>query len=362
MENSQQLDYMDYLLAKTMEKRGTDLHLCAGSKPLMRVNSELIEIEGSEKLIPDQIAGFVHAYLTEFQLQELQREKSLDFSYSRRNVGRFRCNVYYQRGTYAIAIRALPIEIPKFENLGLPDVVKSFANKPKGLVLITGATGSGKSTTLASLVDYVNENHKYHIITIEDPLEYLHGHKNSMITQREVGGDATNFSSALKSALREDPDLIMVGEMRDMETMSTALTAAETGHLVLTTLHTGSAVKAIDRILDVFSKDQHLQVQSQLATVLEGVVSQQLLPKADGSGLIVVAEVLVVTPAVRNMIREGKHFQVSNLIQTGLKQGMVSMERTLAKLVREGVITHETGYFKANDPQLFENYLAQPNI
>lgn len=362
MENSLQLDYMDLLLAKTMEKKGTDLHLCAGTKPLMRVNSELIEVEGSEKILPDQISGFVHAYLTKFQLQELQREKSLDFSYSRRNLGRFRCNVYYQRGTYAIAIRALPIEIPQFENLGLPEVIKNFTARPKGLVLITGATGSGKSTTLASLVDHVNTNYKYHIITIEDPLEYLHGHKNSMITQREVGGDALDFASALKSALREDPDVIMVGEMRDMETMSTALTAAETGHLVLTTLHTSSAVKAIDRILDVFSKEQHSQIQSQLATVLEGVVSQQLLPKADGSGLIAVAEVLVVTPAVRNMIREGKHFQVSNLIQTGVKQGMVSLERTLAKLVREGVITHEVGFYKANDSQLFENYLNQPNL
>lgn len=362
MENSQQLDYMDYLLTKTMEMKGTDLHLCAGSKPLIRVNSELNEVADSERLLPEQISEFVHSYLTEFQLQELQREKSLDFSYSKRNLGRFRCNVYYQRGTYAIAIRALPIQIPKFERLGLPDVVKDFTGKRKGLVLITGATGSGKSTTLASLVDHINENYKYHIITIEDPLEYLHGHKNSMLTQREVGGDATNFPSALKSALREDPDVIMVGEMRDMETMSTALTAAETGHLVLTTLHTGSTVKAIDRILDVFSKDQHSQVQSQLATVLEGIVSQQLLPKADGSGLIVVAEVLVVTPAVRNMIREGKHFQIANLIQTGVKQGMVSMERTLAKLVRDGVITHDTGYFKSNDQQLFENYLAQPNL
>ncbi len=362
MENSSQLDYMDFLLNKTMEMRGTDLHLCAGSKPLVRVNSNLIDIEGSERLRPDQISEFVHEYLTEFQMQELQREKSLDFSYSRRSLGRFRCNVYYQRGTYAIAIRALPIEIPKFEDLGLPEVIKSFANKSKGLVLITGATGSGKSTTLASLVDYINENKKYHIITVEDPLEYLHGHKNSMITQREVGGDALNFASALKSALREDPDVIMVGEMRDMETMQTALTAAETGHLVLTTLHTGSAVKAIDRILDGFSKEQHTLVQSQLASVLEGVVSQQLLPRADKRGLIAVAEVLCVTPAVRNMIREGKHFQISNLIQTGDKQGMVSMERTLAKLAREGVITHEVGYLKSADPQLFENYFKQPNI
>ncbi len=362
MDNAPQLDYMDFLLAKTMEMKGTDLHLCAGSKPLVRVNSHLVDIEGCDRLKPTQISEFVHAYLTEFQLQELQREKSLDFSYSRQNLGRFRCNVYYQRGTYAIAIRALPIEIPQFDNLGLPEIIKSFAQKSKGLILITGATGSGKSTTLASLVDYINENNKYHIITVEDPLEYLHSHKNSMITQREVGGDATDFASALKSALREDPDVIMVGEMRDMETMQTALTAAETGHLVLTTLHTSSAVKAIDRILDVFSKEQHTQVQSQLATVLEGVISQQLLPRADRRGLIAVAEVLCVTPAVRNMIREGKHFQVANLIQTGAKQGMVSMERTLAKLARDGVITREIGYLKSSDPQLFENYFNQPNL
>lgn len=362
MQHSQEQECMDFLLAQIMEKKGTDLHLCAGSKPLMRVNSELIEVEGGDRMHPDQISDFVHSYLTEFQLQELQREKSLDFSYSKRNLGRFRCNVYYQRGTYAMAIRALPIDIPRLDSLGLPPILKDLMHKPKGLVLITGATGSGKSTTLASLVDYINENNKYHIITIEDPLEYLHGHKNSMITQREVGGDANDFASALKSALREDPDVIMVGEMRDMETMSTALTAAETGHLVLTTLHTSSAVKAMDRILDAFSADQHGQIQSQLATVLEGVISQQLLPKADGSGLIAVAEVLVATPAVRNLIREGKHFQIGNLIQTGTKQGMVSLERTLAKLVKSGVISRETGYSKANDPQLFENYLTQASL
>ena len=362
MEFSSNLEYMDFLLTKTMQMRGTDLHLCAGSKPLVRVDSSLVDIEESERLMPEQISEFVHDYLTEFQLKELQREKSLDFSYSRRSLGRFRCNVYYQRGTYAIAIRALPLQIPKFEDLGLPQIVKSFALKTKGLILITGSTGSGKSTTLASLIDYINENRKFHIITVEDPLEYLHGHKSSIVTQREVGGDALNFASALKSALREDPDVIMVGEIRDMETMQTALTAAETGHLVLTTLHTDSAVKAIDRILDSFNQDQHAQVQNQLAAVLEGVVSQQLLPRADKEGLVVAAEVLCVTPAVRNMIREGKHFQVSNLIQTGAKYEMVSMERTLAKLVRDGIISKDVAYAKAADPQLFENYYNHPGL
>lgn len=357
--NTNYTDFMDYLLEETMKKKGTDLHLCAGSKPLMRVNSKLVEIEGTEKLTPDTIVGFVEQYLGEENLEILKRNKSIDISYSKRNLGRFRCNIYYQRGTYAMAIRALPLEIPRFDELGLPDAIKGLVDKTKGLVLVTGATGSGKSTTLASMVDMVNEKNKYHIITIEDPLEYLHRHKNSMVTQREIGEDALDFKSALKAALREDPDVIMVGEMRDMETISIALTAAETGHLVLSTLHTSSAVKAIDRIVDAFSMEQQNQVRSQLATVLEGVISQQLAPKKDGSGLTAITEVMISNPAVRNLIREGKHYQINNLIQTGGKMGMVSMERELARLVKEGILDHQTGHIRATDPQMFENYMKQ---
>lgn len=258
-----------------------------------------------------------------------------------------------------MAIRALPIDIPPFESLLLPDVIKTLIQKEKGLVLVSGATGSGKSTTLASMVDLINIQNKYHIITIEDPLEYLHRHKNSMVTQREIGEDALDFASSLKAALREDPDVIMVGEMRDMETMSIALTAAETGHLVLSTLHTSSAVKAIDRIVDAFSSEQQNQIRSQLATVLEGIVSQQLIPRIDGNGLIAVTEVLVVNTAVRNLIREGKHYQINNLIQTGMKQGMVSMERQLAEYVKKNMISEEIARIKATDPMLFDTYLKQ---
>lgn len=357
MESS--TSYMDFLLEETMKHNGTDLHLCAGSKPLMRVNSKLIEIEGTERLMPDMITPFVEEYIGEANMKILEKEKSVDISYSKRNLGRFRCNVYYQRGTYALAIRALPLEIPAFDTLGLPAGIKDLTTISKGLVLVTGATGSGKSTTLASLVDLINQNNKYHIITIEDPLEYLHRHKNSMVTQREIGEDANDFASALKAALREDPDVIMVGEMRDMETVSIALTAAETGHLVLSTLHTSSAVKAIDRMIDAFNMEQQNQIRSQLATVIEGVISQQLVPKVDGKGLQAVSEVMVANTAVRNLIREGKHYQINNLIQTGSKIGMVSMERELAKFVASGVLDKETAYIRAMDPTLFETYLKQ---
>ncbi len=352
-------EFMDFLLEETMKHKGTDLHLCAGSKPLMRVNSKLMEIEGTDKLTPDVIVNFVEAYLGEENLNTLKKNKSIDISYSKRNLGRFRCNVYFQRGTYAMAIRALPLEIPEFSTLGLPNTIERFITKTKGLVLVTGATGSGKSTTLASMIDLINQKYKYHIITIEDPLEYLHRHKNSMVTQREIGEDALNFTTALKAALREDPDVIMVGEMRDMETISIALTAAETGHLVLSTLHTGSAVKAIDRMVDAFSREQQNQIRSQLATVLEGVISQQLIPQKDGKGLRAVSEVMVANTAVRNLIREGKHYQINNLIQTGSKIGMVSIERHLAQLVKEGAIDYEAAKIRATDSQIFDNYLRQ---
>ena len=353
------IDFMDYLLQETMRNKGTDLHLCAGSKPLMRVNSVLKEIEGTDRLTPDVIVNFVEDYLGEENLKTLKKNKSIDISYSKRNLGRFRCNIYYQRGTYAMAIRALPIEIPEYSSLGLPEVITEFTEKTKGLVLITGATGSGKSTTLASLIDLINKNHKYHIITIEDPLEYLHRHKNSMVTQREIGEDAIDFASSLKAALREDPDVIMVGEMRDIETINIALTAAETGHLVLSTLHTSSAVKAIDRIVDAFNMEQQNQIRSQLTTVLEGIVSQQLIPRKDGEGLTAVSEVMIANTAVRNLIREGKHYQINNLIQTGSKIGMISMERHLAQLVKENVISEEVARIRATDPMIFDNYMKQ---
>lgn len=349
--------YLDYLLQVSLKNRATDIHLCVGSQPLMRVNSKLVPIEGTEKLLPPHMKAIADFYLTEQKLQKLEVDKTVDMSYSKPNLGRFRCNFYLQRGTIALAMRSLPLEIPPLESLGLPNHVDQFLTKSKGLILVAGATGSGKSTTLASMIKRINENYNYHITTIEDPVEYLHRHQSSLVTQKEIGDDAVSFASALKASLREDPDVIMLGEMRDYETIAIAMTAAETGHLVLSTIHTNGAVKAIDRILDAFSTEQQAQVKSQLATVLEGVVSQQLIPKKDGSGLILVTEVMVATPAVRNLIREGKHYQINNLIQNGMSQGMISLERTLAQLVRDQVIAQSEAVLRVNDLPLFETYL-----
>lgn len=349
--------FMDYLLAQSLLHKATDLHLCVGSQPLMRVNSKLVPIEGTERLLPPHMKSVADFYLSEQKLQKLEREKTVDMSYSKPNLGRFRCNFYLQRGTIALAMRSLPLEIPALESLGLPANVGQFLTKSKGLILVAGATGSGKSTTLASMIKNLNESYNYHITTIEDPVEYLHRHQMSLVTQKEIGDDALSFAGALKASLREDPDVIMLGEMRDYETISIAMTAAETGHLVLSTIHTNGAVKAIDRILDAFSTEQQAQVKSQLATVLEGVVSQQLIPRKDGTGLILATEVLVATPAVRNLIREGKHYQINNLIQNGMSQGMVSLERTLAQLVKDNVISQAEAALRVNDLPLFETYL-----
>lgn len=357
--NENYTEFMDQLLIETMKQNATDLHLCVGTKPLMRVNSKLVAVENTEIIKPEAMRQIVHMYLNDLQMQRLQENKTVDMSYSKRDLGRFRCNFYLQRGTYALAIRSLPLDIPDLQALGLPDVAETFLEKTKGLVLITGSTGSGKSTTLASMIKMINERHRYHITTIEDPVEYLHRHNKSMVTQKEIGGDALSFSGALKSALREDPDVIMLGEMRDMDTISIALTAAETGHLVLSTLHTNGAVKAIDRILDAFPTEQQNQVKSQLATVLEGVVSQQLVPKVDKTGLVLASEVMVVTPAVRNLIRDGKHYQINNLIQNGMSHGMRSLERNLAKLCQDGIISETEGHLRSGDIQLFNTYLNQ---
>lgn len=350
--------YMDHLLKIALDNYATDLHLCVGSPPAMRVNSRLKPIEGTEKLMPQIMQDLARHYLDNKKFEQLMTLKTVDMSYSKPDLGRFRCNFYLQRGTIALAIRSLPLEIPELDSLGLPSNTGDFLTKSKGLILIAGATGSGKSTSLASMIKRVNETYQYHITTIEDPVEYLHRHDRSLVTQKEIGSDAISFASALRSSLREDPDVIMLGEMRDHETISMTLTAAETGHLVLSTIHTNGAVKAIDRILDAFSTEQQIQVKSQLATVLEGIVSQQLIPKKDGTGLVLASEVMVVTPAVRNLIREGKHYQINNLIQNGMSQGMQSLERTLAKLVLENVIDETEARLRVNDLQLFETYLS----
>ena len=350
------LETLNHYLEQTVRHNATDLHICVGSPPMMRVNSKLAVIPGTAKMSEDEVFKIVMESIDEMSMGELRENKVVDFSYSKSGLGRFRCNIYKQRGTYAIAVRMLPLKIPGFAALGLPETIMQFTAKTSGLVLFTGPTGCGKSTTLASLIDIINKDYCYHILSIEDPVEYLHRHNKSMVTQKEIGQDAKSFASALRSALRQDPDVILVGEMRDQETMAIALSAAETGHLVFSTLHTIGAVKTIDRIIDSFPTSQQNQIRSQLATVLEGIVSQQLLPRASGQGLVPACEVMVSTPAVRNLIREGKHYQIGNIIQTGKDYGMSSLERGLAQLAASGTVDDETARLKAQDVKLFEQY------
>ena len=352
-----QLDALNRFLVETVKHTATDLHICVGSQPLMRVNSKLVIVPGTSVLSAEDVSNIVKDSLDSAKMEMLQNNKTVDFSYSKSGLGRFRCNIYKQRGTYAIAVRMLPLNIPAFPTLGLPEAVSQFTKKTRGLVLFTGATGCGKSTTLAALTDIINKEYSYHILTIEDPIEYLHRHHKSLVTQREIGEDAESFASALRSALREDPDVIIVGEMRDQETMAIALSAAETGHLVFSTLHTIGAVKTIDRILDSFPSDQQNQSRSQIAAVLEGIVSQHLMPKRFGEGLVPACEVMVATPAVRNLIREGKQYQIKNIIQTGKDSGMCSLDRNLAELVAKGVVDEKNARIKAQDVKLFEQYL-----
>jgi twitching motility protein PilT len=309
-----------------------------------------VAIDGMPRLTPTDTREIVYAILNSSQRQRLETDWQIDFAYSVPGVGRYRVNAYFQRGTIGAAFRLIPTETVPLETLGLPAVVREFSRKPRGIVLVTGPTGSGKSTTLASIINEINETRDDHILTIEDPIEFLHNHKRCIVNQRELGSDAPSFALALKAALRQDPDVILVGEMRDMETIGTALTAAETGHLVFATLHTQDAPQTIDRIIDVFPPEQQGQVRSQLSIGLQGVVTQTLLPTADGQGRCVAAEVLVPTPGVRNLIREGKTHQIYSLIQTGAKHGMQTMDSSLASLVRSQRITMAVAESRSSEP------------
>ena len=348
---------LDDLLRITAQKGATDLHLCAGARPLIRISANLTQIEDAKVFSGEDVNVITRSLLTQEQIDSMQHNRVIDFSFSRSGLGRFRGNAYSQRGTFALAIRILPFEIPPFSKLHLPESAQNFVKQRRGLVLVTGTAGSGKSTTLASLIDHINETSCSHIITIEDPIEYLHRHKRSLLTQREIGPDALTFAQALRSALREDPDVIMVGEMRDPETIAIALTAAETGHLVLSTLHTMGAAKSIDRIIDAFPPAQQNQIKTQLATVLEGIVSQQLLPRIDMPGMIPACEIMLVNPAIRNLIREGKHYQINSVIQTGHTQGMQLLESSLAALVKDNIISMEDAVIRAGDPLLLHQLL-----
>jgi twitching motility protein PilT len=343
-------DFADLLL-DVVQRRASDLHITAGAKPMVRVRGRLVALEDYPVLDTTDTREIVYSILTNDQRQRLETEWQIDFAYAIPGQARFRVNAYFQRAAIGAAFRLIPFEIQSIDDLGLPPVVREFVNKPRGFVLVTGPTGSGKSTSLAAVIDEINATREDHIMTIEDPIEFLHGHKKCLVNQRELGSDATSFSAALKAALRQDPDVILVGEMRDLETISTALTAAETGHLVFATLHTQDAPQTIDRIIDVFPSHQQGQVRVQLSVALQGVVTQQLLPTADGSSRVAACEVLMPTPAIRNLIREGKTHQILSAMQTGSAQGMQTMDAALATLVRQGKITQRVAEQRSSTPE-----------
>lgn len=331
---------IEILLEEVVKKKASDLHLQVGLPPMLRVDGSLLPVSGADILTDEAVELLIFAILDEDQKQILLKDKEFDFSFAFGDLGRFRVNAFHERGNLAAALRLIPNEILTIEQLGLPPIIDKFANYPRGLILVTGPTGSGKSTTLAAMIHKINMERNEHIITIEDPIEYTHRSKKSVIVQREVHYDTYSFSAALRSALREDPDVVLIGEMRDLETIASAITIAETGHLVFATLHTNSAAQSIDRMIDVFPPHQQPQIRSQLSNILMAICSQRLVP-AIGGGRLAASEILVATPAVRNIIREGKTHQLEAVIQTGSEFGMQSMDKTLATMVHNGTISYE---------------------
>lgn len=331
---------IEILLEEVVKKKASDLHLQVGLPPMLRVDGALIPISGAELLNEEAVEALIFTILDEDQKQILLKDKEFDFSFAFGEMGRFRVNAFHERGNLAAALRLIPNEILSVEQLGLPSIVNKFADYPRGLVLVTGPTGSGKSTTLAAMVNKINQERASHIITIEDPIEYLHKSHRSVVVQREVHYDTYSFSAALRSALREDPDVVLIGEMRDLETIASAITIAETGHLVFATLHTNSAAQSIDRMIDVFPPHQQPQIRSQLSNILMAICSQRLIPMI-GGGRTAAAEIMVATPAVRNIIREGKTHQLDAVIQTGAEFGMQSMDKTLVGLIHAGTISFD---------------------
>lgn len=340
---------IEILLEEVVKKKASDLHLQVGLPPMLRVDGALIPVPAAELLTEETVETLIFAILDEDQKQILLKDKEFDFSFAFGDLGRFRVNAFHERGNLAAALRLIPNEILTIEQLGLPPIVSKFASYPRGLVLVTGPTGSGKSTSLAALINKINIEQAKHIITIEDPIEYTHKSKRSVIVQREVHYDTYSFSAALRSSLREDPDVVLIGEMRDLETIASAITIAETGHLVFATLHTNSAAQSIDRIVDVFPPHQQPQIRAQLSNILMAVCSQRLVP-AIGGGRIAAAEILVATPAVRNIIREGKTHQLDAVIQTGAEFGMQSMDKQLVQLIHAGSINYDEARSFAVDP------------
>ncbi len=346
------------VLTRMVEVRASDVHLTPGFAPALRVRGRITPMDDYPPLSPQQTRDVVYAILNNDQRKRFENEQQLDFAYSIPDVARFRVNCYFQRGAVSAAFRHVPQEIKTVAELQLPAVLEELCRKPRGFVLVTGPTGSGKTTSLAAMIDLINKEREEHILTIEDPIEFMHHHQKCIVNQREIGSDAIDFAKALKSALRQDPDVILVGEMRDLETISTALTAAETGHLVFATLHTQSTSQTVDRIIDVFPAEQQGQVRMQLSIALQGIITQQLLPTADGAGRVCACEVLLPTPAIRNLIREGKTHQIYSAIQTSGATGMQTMDAHLAQLVREGKITRKLAEARAAVPEELRRLLG----
>ena len=350
---------IDLLLNQAVDAGASDLHLTVGALPLYRIHGDLERFEEHSPVTGPEAQSLLYEIMTESQRARFEQHHELDFAYEAQNIGRFRVNVFLQVRGLGAVFRVIPNEIVPLEDLNLPRAVKEFTRFTRGLVMVTGPTGNGKSTTLASMIDHINCQRKAHIITIEDPLEFIHQNKKSLINQREIGTHSDSFASALRSAFREDPDVILIGEMRDLETISLAITAAETGHLVLGTLHTGSAAKTIDRVIDVFPTDQQAQVRTQLSESLGGVVSQQLLKRIDGSGRVAAVEILVGVPALAHLIREGKTYQISSIIQTGRREGMQTMDQAIVDLLKQGQISPEEAHDKCVDRETFQRYLGK---
>ena len=340
----------------------SDLHVTANSMPMLRIDGRLRPVTGAGIWSAEEVVGAVRGLMSEEQKETFDKAHELDFAYALPGGTRFRVNCYQQRGATGAAFRIISTSIRSLEELGVPDVVAQFATLPRGLVLVTGPTGSGKSTTLAALIDLVNRTRYDHIVTVEDPIEYVHSNKRSLVNQREVGNDTHSFTAALKHVLRQDPDVILIGEMRDLETISVALTAAETGHLVFATLHTQDASQTIDRIIDVYPSHQQDQIRTQLAATLQGVVSQTLVPRASGTGRVIATEVLLTTPAIANLIREGKAHQITSSMQAGRALGMHTMDQHLADLVNEGEITRDAAFEKAHDPDSLDRLIRREDM
>jgi len=349
--------HIDELLEIVVENNASDLHIAVGLPPVLRIDGEL-KVTRYEPFTPPVAQRMIYDILTDEQIQRYETELELDCSYAMRKIARFRVNVFRDRGNVAAALRLIPTKIPTIQELGLPPIVEELARRPRGLLLVTGPTGSGKSTTLAAIVNQINMERAEHIITIEDPIEYLHTHRKSVINQRELGEDTHSFREALRRVLREDPDVILVGEMRDLETIALAITCAETGHLVMATLHTNNAAESVDRMIDVFPPEQQEQIRIQVSNNLLAILSQQLLPRAGQPGRVAAVEVMVANSAIRNLIRENKAHQMHSIIQTGASVGMQSMDQALRDLYKQGLITYEMAMRRSHNPAELEKLMA----